>query len=501
MLVTKKQAIEDLKKLTSPDRVLTDEASLKFGEGYNLSYAKYFDLYPNPLPVAIVNAVSTAEISAVLKYCNKNDIYVQPRTGNSGGEALNEIYNDSTIVLDGSMMDEIIKIDEYNMTVTAQCGVPLERLENLLREKGLTTGHGPQSLPMADMGGLAATRSIGQFSTYYGGIEDLLTGLEAVLPNGEIIRIRNVPRRSAGPDLRQIFIGSEGAFAYITEVSVKIFKYYPDDMWMGGYKMKNMKEGLHALRDIITAGWRPSVVRLYDKSDMDHNFGSVKMKDDEAFMFFVTEGPADLARVTGENIHKMALERGGEFIGDEAVKHWMEHRNDLCKKYGDPVTAAKRRETHLMYFTTEISASWSDIEKIYDDVMETVPKEIPNLVMLGGHVSHSYQNGTNIYFVHTLKMSSPEAADAEHRATIDSICRCVLKQPTGGCVHHHGMGKRRVKFAKAEHGTSYPLIIGLKDIIDPRYIMSPGVLVRERSDSSLQSLLNFEAVNENIPED
>ena len=86
MLVTKKQAIEDLKNLTSPDRVLTDDASLKFGEGYNLSYAKYFDLYPNPLPIAIVNAASTAEISAVLKYCNENDIYVQPRTGNSGGE-------------------------------------------------------------------------------------------------------------------------------------------------------------------------------------------------------------------------------------------------------------------------------------------------------------------------------------------------------------------------------------------------------------------------------
>ena len=95
-------------------------------------------------------------------------------------------------------------------------------MEKLANEKGLTTGHSPQSSPLAHLGGLVATRSIGQFSTYYGGIEDMLCGLGAILPNGETVRIKNAPRRSAGPDLRHFFLGSEGAWAFMTEITVKL---------------------------------------------------------------------------------------------------------------------------------------------------------------------------------------------------------------------------------------------------------------------------------------
>ena len=92
------------------------------------------------------------------------------------------------VILDGSDMNEIIEIDEENRIVTAKCGTPLEYLEEVLNKKGFTTGHYPQSLPLASLGGLVATRSIGQFSTLYGGIEDVIVGLEAVLADGSIVR-------------------------------------------------------------------------------------------------------------------------------------------------------------------------------------------------------------------------------------------------------------------------------------------------------------------------
>ena len=120
-------------------------------------------------------------------------------------------------------MKKIINIDTYNMQVTCECGVVLEDLENKVRELGFTTGHSPQSKPLAQMGGLVATRSIGQFSTMYGGIEDMLAGVEAVFPDGTITNIKAVPRRAAGPDIRHIVLGNEGALCFITEVTVKLF--------------------------------------------------------------------------------------------------------------------------------------------------------------------------------------------------------------------------------------------------------------------------------------
>ena len=482
MHVLKEKAIEDLAALVGVESVHTDEAALKGGEGLNRTFAKAFGVYTNPLPIAVVDVHNTEEVSKVLKYCNENDINVIPRTGTSSGEGLLEVRDPNTIILDGAPMNKILKIDTYNMMATCECGVPLHVLEDLVRKEGLTTGHSPQSQPVAFMGGLVATRSIGQFSTYYGGIEDMLCGLEAVMPDGRIIRIRNVPRRASGPDLRHLFLGCEGGLAFITEVTVKLFPYYPDEMWMGGYIVKDMETGFKAVRAVMARGYKPSVVRLYDKPDIDYNFGSVELKDQEAFMFFTCEGPGAVARANGEGIHEIALEFGGEYIGTKAVEHWLEHRNDVCKLIGSEALHQRYREKKIYYATTEISANWTEIAEIYKDVITNVPQKIGNLVMLGGHVSHSYINGTNIYFVYQLKISSPEAFYEEHSAIVNAICEEVLKYPTGGAVHHHGMGKQRVHFAPQEHGSSFTLMEDLKKMMDPKGIMNYGVLIPKYDD-------------------
>ena len=144
-------------------------------------------------------ARSTSNVAAVLRFANQHSINVVPRTGRTTGEGGLETVVANSIVLDGSRMNRILAIDAYNMQATCECGVPLQVLEDRVREKGLTTGHSPQSKPMANLGGLVATRSIGQFSTLYGGIEDMVVGLEAVFPDGTVTRIKNVPRRAAGP--------------------------------------------------------------------------------------------------------------------------------------------------------------------------------------------------------------------------------------------------------------------------------------------------------------
>src|SRR5215470_17654454 len=178
------------------------------------------DTRDDQLKAAIVYPESTADVAAVLRFAEENLVNVVPRTGQTATEGGLETVVEDSLVVDGSRMNAILSINPADMMATAQCGVGLQELEDILRAQGLTTGHSPQSKPLAQMGGLVATRSIGQFSTLYGGIEDLVVGLEAVFPGGQVVRIKNVPRRAAGPDIRHIIIGSEGALCFITEVTV-----------------------------------------------------------------------------------------------------------------------------------------------------------------------------------------------------------------------------------------------------------------------------------------
>ncbi|MEG0379427.1 MAG: FAD-binding oxidoreductase, partial [Eubacterium sp.] len=359
--------------------------------------------------------------------------------------------------------------------VTCECGVPLQVLEELANEKGLTTGHTPQSLPMADMGGLVATRSIGQFSTLYGGIEDVLVGLEAVLADGSIVRIKNVPRRSTGPDLRHLFVGCEGMLGFITEVSLKLFEYQPENRWMRAYGVIGMKKGLHFIRDLMIKGYKPAVVRLHDEFEVAERMGA-PAPEGHAMLLLVAEGPAEIARVTGEAITHLAKEYGLLDLGTKPVEVWMKTRNDSCENVDKPINYDKG----LVSDTTEIAANWSVIGDIYEAVVGRIQNEISNIAFIGAHSSHSYLTGTNLYYrFNFLADQGVDAVQDDYMDLISIIMEETLKRE-GSIAHHHGSGKYRTKWMPQEHGSSYELMYRLKEVLDPNYIFNKGVLLVEK---------------------
>src|SRR3984957_18867637 len=226
--LNRESIVAAMTELLGPDAVETGDEQLKAAsvDRFKKSTAVH-GIYDGPIPAAIVYPGSTADVAAILRFAEQNLVNVVPRTGRTATEGGLETVVEDSLVVDGSRLNAILSVDPVDMMATVQCGVGLQHLEDTVRAQGLTTGHSPQSKPLAQLGGLVATRSIGQFSTLYGGIEDLVVGLEAVFPGGQVARIKNVPRRAAGPDIRHIVIGSEGALCFITEVPAKLFPYHP----------------------------------------------------------------------------------------------------------------------------------------------------------------------------------------------------------------------------------------------------------------------------------
>lgn len=469
-MIKTNELIESLRTVVSEDQIITSEAELN---------TRTTDLWPLRLvqrtfgregvkPLCVVAPKNTEEVSNILALLNKNQINVVPYGGGSGVGGGSEPTRDS-VVVDLKHMNNVLTLDPENLFVTVEPAVIMGDLERYLNKEGFISGHYPQSIELAQVGGLVATRSSGQFSTKYGNIEDLLLGLEAVLPNGEVIEINNIPRRSVGPDLRHIWLGSEGVFGIITKVSMKIFPK-PEARWRQAYAFKTMREGLKAIQAFVQTGWNPAVVRLHDADEAEQKYEAYIEKG-ESVLLLLGEGPTGLVNAEKEGVNHLVLKEGGRVLGEQPVSEWLDHRNAVAK------TPDYYTNQGLIIDTIEIAANWSDIADIYEEVTANLPQDIPELFLMTGHSSHSYAQGTNIYFIFGAKSEeTPEAAAVIYEKIWQRVLDITLAH-NGSICHHHGIGKWRAKWVPNELGSSYQLLTGLKKSLDPNLVLNQGTLI------------------------
>lgn len=475
--LTREQIASAVADLLGSAEIDTDESALREASVDRFKkYTAAHGIFDGPFPSVIAYPRTAEEVADVLRFANDNLVAVVPRTGRTATEGGLETVVADSIVLDGSRMDAIVSVNPVDMMATVQCGVPLQVLEDTLRAQGLTTGHSPQSKPLAQYGGLTATRSIGQFSTLYGGIEDMVVGLEAVFPDGTISRIKNVPRRAAGPDIRHIVIGNEGALCVITEVTIKVFRYQPENNRFFGFLLDDFGQGVDALRELITSGYRPSICRVYSPEDARQHFAH--FAKDKNVVVLMAEGPAPIADATASAIEEVFASRPHERVDAALVEQWFDHLN-WDQRSIDAEKAEMIAHAHLGY-TTEVSVDWSHVDDLYRAVLDRVRTEFPraaDLTMLGAHSSHSYQTGTNLYFVYDYDIHcEPRDEITEYHEPINAIIVEEALRLGGSMVHHHGIGKYRTAWTATEHGSAYPILTRLKEAFDPNGVMNPGTI-------------------------
>jgi alkyldihydroxyacetonephosphate synthase len=362
-------------------------------------------------------------------------------------------------------MNRILALDETSLAVTVQPGMRGDAFEAALDRRGYSMGHFPQSIAVSSVGGWVATRASGQFSTRYGSIEDMLLGFEAVLASGEATRLRAVPRTATGPDLRTLFLGSEGTLGVLTELTLRVHPR-PEHQRLASYAFPGMHGGLEAVRLTMRAGWRPAVLRLYDTVETARQFAA--HVGEGCLLLAVCEGPRGGVEAEAAGVEAIARAAGGAACGEPPVAWWLEHRN---------VVPSWERffEQGIVVDTIEVAASWAAVPRLYDGVLAAL-REVPELLVASAHSSHSYPQGTCLYVTFAIRAADLADGEAVYRRCWEQAMRATLA--AGGTIsHHHGIGRVRGPWLAEELGSAYPLLRTLKQALDPNGILNPGVLV------------------------
>ena len=424
-----------------------------------------------PEPAAVISPATTGEVATILAWASETGTAVVPRGAGSGVCGGAQAGADAdTVVLDLSRMDRIGEVDAISHTVEVQAGVRGDRLEQELAKLGLTTGHYPQSVAISTVGGWIAASSAGQASTGFGAIEDVLLGLTAVLPDGEILRCRPVPRSAAGPDLRRLLIGSEGTLAVVTEATLACRARPKTWEWLA-YSYSDFTTMAAALKDVKRAETGAAVLRGYDETDAQLGFGALHHTTGCVALAGFPAGPPGLdAR---KQAAAAILHTTGTELGARYGEHWWQHRNDAVRTFAQIMGPERTFGTGVIVDTMEVAGLWSAVPRLYESIRAALSAHAQAVAC---HLSHLYASGSSLYFTFLIGAADDHEAETTYRAAWAAAATSCTE--AGGTItHHHGVGRLKAPFLTQDLGETGTAVLNtIRAALDPAGIMNPGGL-------------------------
>ncbi|MFE0437198.1 FAD-binding oxidoreductase [Streptomyces nigra] len=429
------------------------------------------------LPAAVVLPADHDEVVAVLRACTGHGLPVVPFGGGTsvvGGLA--PAGRRPFVALDLRRMDRMLALDPVSRTATLQPGLRAPQAEALLAEHGFTLGHFPQSYEWASIGGFAATRSSGQASAGYGRFDEMVLGLTVATPEGTLDTGR-APRSAAGPDLRQLLLGSEGAFGVITSVTVRI-RPVPQTRVYEGWRFASFEEGATALRRLAQDGPRPTVLRLSDETEtlvglaQPDAIGGGLPTDAGCLAITGYEGTEEDTAHRREQAAAVLRACGGTPLGEEPGRRWAHGR------YSAPYLRDSLLDAGAFAETLETATFWSGIPGLYAAVRDALTGTLteagtPPLVMC--HISHVYENGASLYFT---VVSAQGEDPLKHWERAKRAANDAIIEAGGTITHHHGVGTDHRDWYVSEAGVlGVEALRAVKRRLDPSGLLNPGVLL------------------------
>ncbi|MDH3012106.1 FAD-binding oxidoreductase [Gordonia alkanivorans] len=480
----------DLEALVGTEHVVgSDDARIQHTRGYStpdLLRLRIGDA--SDAPDLVVYPADHDEVVRILQICAAAKVAVVPFTGGTsvvGGLAPDRAGFDGVVSLDLRRLDRLVEIDEISRVATLEAGLRGSAAEALLRERGWTLGHFPQSYEGAGIGGYAATRSAGQSSAGYGRFDEMVEGLVLATPRGTV-ELGTAPRSAAGPDLRQLILGSEGAFGVITSVRLRV-RPAPATRLFDGWRFDSFADGATALRRLAQDGPLPTVIRLSDEVETAINLADPAQLGGESTGCLVVTGYEGEEREVlrrRDAASEVLVDAGGTALGTGPGESWRTGR------FAGPYLRDPLLDAGVLVETLETVTYWSKLHELRASVTAAITDTLtgagsgasgPNVTASGTpplvmcHISHVYSSGASLYFTVVAPFGADPIAEW---AAAKTAANAAIRATGASITHHHAIGRDH---RDAYHDEIGPLALealrAVKATVDPDGVCNPGILI------------------------
>ena len=449
-----------LAKIVPPEHITTDENRLDELSWDALSEGR---LHPAQrpevtIPFCSVLPGSTDEVRRVVLLANEERVPIIPYGGGSGlmGGALSV---QAGIVVDLRRMDQILDVDTQSRSARVQAGTVLEALEKRLNRDNFMLGHDPWTLPVATVGGAISTNSMGYRGGLYGSMGEQVLGLEAVLPDGEVLRTRAVPKSSAGIDLKSLLIGGEGCFGIITEATIRIFPA-PEKRVLHALRFESFEVGYNAIQEMFRLRVQPAVL---DFGDADVKFQG------GAMLYLAFEGIREIVEAEEKRALLVCEKFGAKGLPREEAERFWSDRHEIARRFMQNRRQRRERSRDGIYRDwIHVALPASTVLPFRAAAMEIAKKHGVQVLESGLWIQPElfsmplgiHDDGTN-------------KAQLTLEETVDELLHLVHEM--GGSMEYtHGVGVKLAPLMAEEHGYGVEVMRRIKKTLDPKGIMNPG---------------------------
>ncbi len=445
----------------------------------------------NAFPDGVAYPMSDDEIVELIRYADRVGAQLIPYGGGTSVVGhINPLAGDRpALTVDLRRLNQLERFDDKSQLATFGAGVSGPELEAQLRAMGFTLGHFPQSFELSTLGGWIATRSTGQQSLGYGRIEDLFTGGTVISPAG-VLELLPHPASAAGPDLRQLVLGSEGRMGIITKATVRT-SLLPEREEFHAVFFPDFEQGQTAVRQMVQARLPLSMLRLSTAIEttttlalaghekmigvLEQGLSLRRISDEKSMLLIGFTGSENIVKSSRKKALSIARQHKGVAVGRQFGKQWHKGR------FRTPYLRNTLWQQGYALDTLETAVIWDDVDSTLEAIetaLKTALDDTETRVHVFTHLSHFYPEGASIYttYMYSLAQDPDETLHRWH--ALKTAASLAIVKNKGTISHQHGVGLDHAPYLEKEKGElGMKVLADMMRRFDPHGIMNPGKLL------------------------